>query len=234
MTDCESYGYSDWSGANNVQCFDTYNSSMEVFQDLSDSNGFDRPWIWMTCNEPLFYWQTYVHFLFRSNVENFAHQGHFSSSGAPEGTPTLMSRLADAAYYERQCALWFPTEDGYTYGSGAGRTADDVNSYTDGWFNTDTTRLIYVNGQYDPWRSASVSSDFRPDGPFNGTDTVPVILIQGSRHCSDLLTSNNVDKYVAAAQTAEINQISAWVAEFSTSTKRSAWQRRHSRQIFEY
>ncbi|KAI0126464.1 serine carboxypeptidase S28 [Xylariales sp. AK1849] len=189
---CESYGYEDWSGEMNVQCFNTYNSSMEVFHDWSDENAFDRPWIWMTCNEPLFYWQT----------------------GAPEDTPTVMSRLADATYYQRQCKLWFPPEDGYTFASDRGVREDYVNNRTSGWFNTQTTRLVYVNGQYDPWRSASVSSEFRPGGPFNGTEDVPLFLIEGGIHCSDLLEANAVNPSVAAIQKAAIAQISEWVDEF--------------------
>jgi hypothetical protein len=41
-----------------------------------------------------------------------------------------------------------------------------------------------------------------------------VILINGSRHCNDLSLSNAVNPDVAAAQHAEISQISDWVAEF--------------------
>jgi hypothetical protein len=59
-TDCDSYGYSDWAGSMNVQCWDTYDTSMQVYQDMSPANAVDRTWIWMTCNEPLFYWQTYA------------------------------------------------------------------------------------------------------------------------------------------------------------------------------
>lgn len=59
-TGCDGYGYSDWTGPMNVQCWDTYNTSMQVYQDISPNNVFDRNWVWMTCNEPFFYWQTYV------------------------------------------------------------------------------------------------------------------------------------------------------------------------------
>jgi hypothetical protein len=59
--DCDAYGYQDWSGEYNVQCFDTYNSSWEIYHDWTPDNAGDRPWTWMTCNEPFFYWQGYVH-----------------------------------------------------------------------------------------------------------------------------------------------------------------------------
>lgn len=58
FVDCDGYGYSDWAGENNVQCFDTYNPSWQAFNDWTPSSAVDRPWIWMTCNEPLFFWQT--------------------------------------------------------------------------------------------------------------------------------------------------------------------------------
>jgi hypothetical protein len=128
----------------------------------------------------------------------------------------VFSRLVDAEYYQRQCSLWFPAEDGNTFGSNKGLTADSTNARTKGWFATDTTRLLYINGQYDPWRSASVASEFRPDGPFNGTADVPAVLIAGSRHCNDLLVANaQVNAAVAAAQATAVSQISAWVDEFS-------------------
>lgn len=149
----------------------------------------------MTCNEPLFYWQT----------------------GAPKNIPTVMSRLNTAEYYQRQCSIWFPHEGRNTFGSDRGLTADSVNRRTKGWFNTDTTRLLYVNGEFDPWRSASVASEFRPGGPFNGTVDVPTILIEGGRHCNDLIKSNNVHLSVAAAQAAAVSQFVEWVGEFPTS-----------------
>lgn len=47
---------------------------------------------------------------------------------------------------QRQCSLFFPAEDGFTFTSNAGRTADDENAWTDGWNFLDTVRLVWVNG----------------------------------------------------------------------------------------
>lgn len=55
---CESYGYDDWKGQDNVQCLDTYNASSPMFTDWTESNAFSRTWVWMTCNDPFFYYQT--------------------------------------------------------------------------------------------------------------------------------------------------------------------------------
>jgi hypothetical protein len=135
-------------------------------------------------------------------------------SGAPESIPTIFTRLATADYYERQCSLYFPTEGNNTFRSALGIREDYVNDRTDGWFNTDAPRLLYVNGEFDPWRSGSVASEFRPGGQFNGTEETPAILIAGSRHCNDLIIANNVHPPVAVAQKATISQIKAWAEEY--------------------
>ena len=77
----ETYGYFD--GGLNTECFDTYNESNPIFTDTTLSNTADRQWVWMLCNEPFGYWQ----------------------DGAPEGRPTLVSRLVNEKYWIRQCPL---------------------------------------------------------------------------------------------------------------------------------
>lgn len=67
-------------------------------------------------------------------------------SGAPSNVPSLVSRTVNAEYFTRQCALYFPTVNGYTYGSAKGRSADDINAWTKGWDLTETTRLTWTNG----------------------------------------------------------------------------------------
>ncbi|KAH7309745.1 endoprotease endo-Pro [Stachybotrys elegans] len=189
---CESYGYSDWSGTNNVQCWNSYNASMQVWSDWDARSPIFRSWVWQTCNDPFFYYQT----------------------GAPKGIPTIFSRLVTAEYWQRQCELFFPREGPFTYSSNRGKTAADINAHTGGWFNTKTTRLIATNGEFDPWRSGSVSSVFRPGGPFKGNKKAPVILIKGARHCNDLTLRNAVHEPVAKAQEQLSAQIKTWVNEF--------------------
>lgn len=141
----------------------------------------------------------------------------FWQTAAPEGTPTLMSRLADYNYMQSQCSLYFPVDDGYTFGSAEniGKTPDDVNDYTGGWSVTNTTRLIWANGEFDPWRDATVSSDFRPGGPLESTPDAPVNVIPGGIHCSDLIYSNALaNEGVMAIVNDEIATIKGWVEEF--------------------
>ena len=155
----------------------------------------DRQWNWMLCNEPFDYWQ----------------------DGAPRGTPTIVSRLVNAAYWQRQCALFFPTVNGYTYGSAISpdNNVHQANKHTGGWRLEDTTRLIWTNGQFDPWRDSGVSSDFRPGGPLPSTPQHPLQIIPGGFHCSDLILKNGI--FNAGVQQVidnEVAQIVAWVAEY--------------------
>lgn len=155
-------------------------------------NAINRQWNWFLCNEPFDYWQ----------------------GGAPAGRPSIVSRLVTPEYWERQCALFFPPEGEYTYGHAEGKTVDDVNAYTGGW-NTNTTRLVWTNGQFDPWKDATVSSDFRPDGPLKSTAEAPVLMIPAGIHCSDLLAQNGiVNAGVQKVIDTEIAQIEQWVAEY--------------------
>jgi len=190
---CEAYGYADWQGEMNVQCFNTHNASSPMYTDHTLSNGFDRQWQWFLCNEPFGYWQ----------------------DGAPKNTNSLVSRFVTGDYWENQCQLFFPEQDGYTFGYAKGKREADVNAFTKGWSNTNTTRLLWVNGEFDPWRSSGVSSIFRPGGPLQSTEQAPVDIVPGGYHCSDLLMKNGqVNAGVAAVQQKEIDQIVAWVNEW--------------------
>ncbi|KAI1466238.1 peptidase S28 [Daldinia caldariorum] len=193
---CASYGYEEWKNNYNVACFDTYNASSPMFTDQTQANTFGRTWVWMTCNEPFFYYQT----------------------GAPVNRSTVFTRLASANYWQRQCELFFPEEGKFTYGSALGRTASDINAYTKGWHIPEyldaESRLLWVNGEFDPWRSASVASEFRPGGPLASTPDVPSILIPGSRHCNDLRVQNAVNSDIKKAQADIISQIANWTNDF--------------------
>ncbi|KAI1808820.1 peptidase S28 [Daldinia bambusicola] len=193
---CTSYGYEEWKDKYNVACFDTYNASSPMFTDQTQANTFGRTWVWMTCNEPLFYYQT----------------------GAPANRSTVFSRLASADYWQRQCELFFPKEGEFTYGSALGRTAAGINAHTKGWrlpeYLDAESRLLWVNGEFDPWRSASVASAFRPSGPLVSTPDVPSILIPGSRHCNDLRIQNAVNSDVKKTQAAIVSQIASWTNYF--------------------
>ncbi|KAJ5235467.1 uncharacterized protein N7469_004635 [Penicillium citrinum] len=188
---CTKYGY--WSDNSTVACYDTHNASSPMFTDRSVNNTIDRQWQWFLCNEPFSYWQ----------------------DAAPSGVQTLVSRTVNAEYWQRQCPLFFPEVNGHTYGSARGKTAAQVNSWTKGWDLTNTTRLIWTNGQFDPWRDSGVSSIYRPGGPLQSTSSAPINVIPGGFHCSDLLLRNGAaNKGVQDIIDAEVAQIKTWVQEF--------------------
>ena len=69
--------------------------------------------------------------------------------------------------------------------------------------------------QYDPWREAGVSSDFRPGGPLVSTAQAPVLIVPGGGHGTDMImrwgainagVQNIVDK--------EIAQMRTWVSDY--------------------
>lgn len=194
FADCQAYGYSDWTG---TECFNTHNSSQQVYHDYTSSNTYPRPYMWLLCNEPFFYY----------------------TEGAPPAEPlTLFTRLVTPAYYDRQCGYLFPAEGDYTYGSAGGRlTAADTNARLGGWdFVGNSTRFLRVNAEFDPWLPLTVSSAFRPGGPLASTPEAPVLMIEGGRHANDMLMANDVYPPIKAVHEAEIKQIVAWVDEFYT------------------
>jgi len=126
----DNFRYDEYKPKGSIGCLESYNTSMVMYTDLSSNNTFNRPWFWMLCNEPFYYWQT----------------------GAPPGEPSMVSRLVTPEYFQRQCGLFFPTQDGYTFAgahkrdNGGKRTTDDLNGKTGGWLLSDTRRLAWVNG----------------------------------------------------------------------------------------
>ncbi|KAK0647330.1 putative extracellular serine carboxypeptidase [Lasiodiplodia hormozganensis] len=192
---CAGYGYDEWTADDDVGCFDTYDASSPIFTDRTLANAANRQWNWFLCNEPFDFWQ----------------------DGAPASTgrPSIVSRLVTPEYWERQCALFFPPEGEWTYGHAEGKTVDDVNAYTGGWSRTNTTRLVWANGEFDPWKDATVSSDFRPEGPLESTAEAPVFVIPDGIHCSDLLARNGeANAGVQKVIDSEIAQVVTWVAEY--------------------
>lgn len=226
---CASFGYPEWQDKNNVDCFDSYNASNPFYTDWSaNPDAIYRAWFWMTCNQPFFYWQS------------------GTSPRGTSTSATIVSRLVTPEYYQRQCELFFPPVDGAVYSTSPSlgeraKTAAMLNAQTGGWmypisgagaagFPTNPgsefsialpprpkQRIAWTNGEFDPWRSAGVSSELRPGGPLASDEATsrPVYLIEGARHCNDLLVKNaeaNVE--VLKTQQGVLRNIKTWVAEF--------------------
>jgi len=151
------------------------------------------------------------------------------TSAAPHGTKSLISRFVTAAYWQRQCALFFPREGNYTYGLARGRREAHFNALTGGWHSRPSVRLIQTNGQFDPWRTAGVSSEFRPGGPVRSTEQQPVQIIPGGFHCSDLVMANaEANEGVRTVVEREIEVLKGWVGEwYAGKTRRGARRGSH-------
>lgn len=129
------------------------------------------------------------------------------------GDTGLVSKFYRTEVERQNCASYFP--DGY--GLKSGRTTEDIIKKTGGWNNVHTKRLIYVNGELDPWRPETVSSRDRPGGPLQSTPEVPVFLVKKGTHCADLRMQNAEVNADIAVQMTEMRKImGGWVAEFYT------------------
>ena len=94
-----------------------------------------------------------------------------------------------------------------------------LNDHTGGWQERETKRLMWINGEFDPWRTASMASVFRPGGPLESTPQAPSIVMPGSRHCNDLRANNAVNADVAKTQKTIVQQMAQWTKEFYAAGK---------------
>ncbi|KAK4109669.1 serine-type peptidase-like protein [Canariomyces notabilis] len=186
--------YPEWKGQNNTNCFKNQDPNNVAYKDLSSGNWVNRQWWWMLCNEPFEWWQ----------------------DGAPITRPSIASRLVDPEYWRNQCPLLFPRVNGKAmYSLAHGKRARDVNKWTGGWDVTNTTRAMHTNGERDPWRDATLSSIFRPGGPVKSTEQLPVRLVKGGTHCSDLYQPNwQVNEGVKKLVGEVADNMERWVSEF--------------------
>jgi hypothetical protein len=170
-------------------CFDEniapYGTAPYNATDLVENLDGERQWTWMLCNEAFGWWQ----------------------SGTPNNETRLISRLVTESYLVKVCGLYFPDAD-FT------NTEDTFNAKYGGWNPPSTTRLMLSNGQFDPWQSASVSSQFRPGGPLNSTADLPIFMVPGGSHCYDFFTDSSSSPGILETVKNEVKQMKTWVEEF--------------------
>ncbi|KAK4224671.1 putative serine protease EDA2 [Podospora fimiseda] len=200
---CASWGYPDWNHTFSSACYDTLNTSNPQFTDLAVSNiNSARPWAWLLCNEPFGWWQ----------------------GGAPPEVTSLISRAVNVEYLESICHRLFPQQG--TAQVNTWKIPESINLFTDGW-HINTTRVLFVDGEFDPWRSASISSDFRDDGPFQSTTKQPVLIVKGGRHGYDLdaWIGERVEE-IGSVQRQAVTQMVKWVQQFYDIEERhkSGWE----------
>ncbi|KAL6309641.1 peptidase S28 [Sparassis latifolia] len=168
-------------------CLGSYDPTQSYYTDI-EINDSSRSWEWIVCN--------YMGFLL---------------DGAPTGWPSLVSRLIQPIYDERQCTYFFPEQ----FPVATAPNVDATNAAYDGWF-VNVDRLFFANGQRDPWREATVSAD---GTNFKSTQSQRIAVGDGF-HCSDLLTaSGQVDATIAAVQEQVLAAMAEWLVGYEPSAR---------------
>lgn len=183
-----------WSDPNSLACWDLHNTTSPFFTDRTPRNIWNLQWQWFSCHEPFQQWQASV-----------------------KGDTGLVPSFLTMKDLRDQCERFFPDVNGHSYGLKTGRTTEDIVKLTGGWDFVNTTRLLYVDGEYDPWIMESVSSPARPGGPLQSTEEVPTFVVPKSAHCPDMVMTNI---WANEANTAIFNKtfkiMTGWLNDFYT------------------
>ncbi|KIO28591.1 hypothetical protein M407DRAFT_22175 [Tulasnella calospora MUT 4182] len=135
----------------------------------------------------------------------------FFQDGDPGNYSSIVSSLVTAGYNPRQCNHMFPNADG-SIGSFYPDT-DDVNSDHGGGWNLRARNLFVVNGQFDPWRSASLSSRYAPK--FRNTPHQRVEVVRGGHHCWDWnLYGARYNRDVKRVVDIGVKRVKKWVKQW--------------------
>ncbi|EFX06147.1 serine-type peptidase [Grosmannia clavigera kw1407] len=157
--------YGLYCRADNYTICDSHNPSTDASYNDPTDFGSDRPWEWMLCHNPFGWWQV--------------------GPNVTDGT-NIVSQYITVDWYTRRCALYFPETNGYRSGAEDGWTPEHLDLYTGGW-DAPFERVVFVNGEVDPWRDVTVSSDYRDGGRRPSTDDMPVFVVPGGNHCPEML-----------------------------------------------
>jgi hypothetical protein len=166
-------------------------SPATVWDDPADLDG-DRQWNWMLCHNPFSWWQV----------------GPPSNDGEH-----VVSSLLRPEHFQRQCELMFPTVDGFRVGSVMGFTAAHLNMYTGGGWDADFERVMFVQGEFDPWIEATVSSTHRPGGPLVSSDKTPVYVVKNGNHVPDMILDDIPEETSVLQQ--ELATMKKWLDEWT-------------------
>lgn len=211
---CEASGYPEWQGMYNTACFALSNASSPMYTDLSIDNFAGRQWDWMLCNEPCVLF-TPPHFPHINHSELLDRLLYWQTGAPKSESKTLVPRTASADYWENvMCNLIFPEG---RFGLSNGKTVEDYNNYTSGWAGeySEDARIMDANGQFDPWRDATLSSVDRPGGPMQSTPEHPVRVIPGGMHCSEYYKNNwDVNEETKNIAYEEVETLKRWIDEF--------------------
>ncbi|KAK1771687.1 serine carboxypeptidase S28-domain-containing protein [Phialemonium atrogriseum] len=182
---------------------DTYSDAIDWDQPTYLDG--DRQWQWMLCHNPFGWWQVGP-----------------PAPGADGQQQHVVSSFLRPDHYERTCPLQFPETNGFVPGITRGFTPAHLNLYTGGGWDADFRRVLFVNGEFDPWIEATVSARRRPGGPRNSTGDgdAPVLVIRNGMHAPELVINDVPEELsVLPDQIAVMERwLGEWVAPSSSSS----------------
>lgn len=125
--------------------------------------------------------------------------------GAPEGQPSLVSRLLDVPYNSQICRFAFDLQ--------TMPNITEINQW--GSFNISASRLAFIDGSHDPWIFATAHS---PSAPLRqSTSERPYYLIPAGVHHSDEYGSPATEgepDSIREVHAFEVDFVHEWLAEF--------------------
>jgi hypothetical protein len=131
-----------------------------------------------------------------------------------------------AEHRARRCDLLFPETGGYSPGMKLGQTEAALNAHTGGW-GASFDHVLFVDGRLDPWRSAGLSSDYRPGAGAGGegkddevandynTTAAPVFIVENGNHCPELWLQPG-DPHTWPVVQSAVGIMKGWVDEWRT------------------
>ncbi|KAI8393405.1 peptidase S28 [Radiomyces spectabilis] len=129
----------------------------------------NRAWMWQRCTEYA-YWQT----------------------APPLWYPSIVSRKLTTDWYQKQCPLMFGEH--HVPARPAWRM---MNRIYKGWYIS-LSRVFWIDGQWDPWRTLAVNSDEAPDRSHWNEDAYYAVLPQSVHHwdfyVSDTTSSFHIEE----------------------------------------
>ncbi|KAG8951545.1 hypothetical protein FRC00_007211, partial [Tulasnella sp. 408] len=167
-------------------CYSSADPNSAMYADTSVSDTYMRAWVWLLCTE----------------------LGWFQV-GDMGNSSTIISSQLTPAYFQRQCAYYFPLADGTHSTYDFSQAVTEFNTQFKGW-NVVGNNLFVVNGEFDPWRSASLSSKWAPQ--FVDTPTQEIVVVPNGHHCWDFYVANGqVDGNVKSIQQQGVAEITGWL-----------------------
>ncbi|KAG8892770.1 Thymus-specific serine protease, partial [Tulasnella sp. 403] len=166
-------------------CYSTYDYSAPAYTDLSNNEQYARPWWYLVC--------TQLGALATANTGN---------------SSTIVSSQLTPAYWNRICSHRFPNADGSPGNFDITSTTESNGPYK-GW-NIVADSLYVVNGEFDAWRSASVSPNQAPG--LVGASTQSVSVIPGGKYGWDYYAGNvGIDEGVKKVREDGAEKLKGWL-----------------------